>query len=215
MIARTTLAVMLACPAATAVFISPHMAFASINKTCKTSCTPQYAHIDHREASAHRPRLSRFATARRQAPVAADAVLVSSLFPGDTTRAGAIAPSPLNAASLSDGTPEALPAPIPLASISGHPWQTGVASWYGGPRWQGHATSSGHLYDENEFTAAHASLPLGSHAIVRLTGSDRAVVVKITDRPGTRRRVIDLSRAAAAQLGILSRGVAQVSIDPM
>jgi rare lipoprotein A len=75
--------------------------------------------------------------------------------------------------------------------------------------------SDGTRYEENGLTAAHISLPLGSLVRVSMIGSDRSVVVRITDRPGTRRRVIDLSRGAAAQLGMLSMGVAQVRLDPL
>ncbi len=90
--------------------------------------------------------------------------------------------------------------------------QTGIASWYGGRRWSGHATSSGARYDETELTAAHATLPLGSRVRVTLAGSDRSVIVTINDRPGTRRRIIDLSRSAASALGILNSGVATVTL---
>ena len=102
------------------------------------------------------------------------------------------------------------------AASQGKPgWsQTGVASWYGGNRWQGHMTSSGVRYDQDALTAAHATLPLGSHVRVALPNSDRAVTVVITDRPGTRTRIIDLSRGAAAALGILQRGVAMVTLTP-
>ena len=92
--------------------------------------------------------------------------------------------------------------------------QTGVASWYGGGRWQGHRTASGARYDENALTAAHATLPLGSQVRVTLANSERSVVVTITDRPGTRSRIIDLSRGAASALGILSQGVAVVTLSP-
>jgi rare lipoprotein A (peptidoglycan hydrolase) len=92
--------------------------------------------------------------------------------------------------------------------------QTGIASWYGGTRWQGHRTSSGGRYDQEALTAAHATLPLGSHVRVTLANSDRFVIVTITDRPGTRTRIIDLSRAAARALGILLQGVAVVTLSP-
>jgi rare lipoprotein A (peptidoglycan hydrolase) len=91
--------------------------------------------------------------------------------------------------------------------------QTGIASWYGGTHWQGHRTSSGGSYDENKFTAAHATLPLGTKVRVTLEGSQRSVIVTINDRPGTHSRIIDLSRGAAAELGILSRGVAVVTLS--
>ena len=63
-------------------------------------------------------------------------------------------------------------------------------------------------------TAAHATLPLGSQVRVTLANSERSVVVTITDRPGTRTRIIDLSRGAARALGILSQGVAVVTLSP-
>ncbi len=94
--------------------------------------------------------------------------------------------------------------------------QTGVASWYGGSRWHGRQTTSGSRYDQNELTAAHATLPIGTR--VRVTLHDNAarfVIVTINDRPGTRSRIIDLSREAAAALGILSRGVAMVTLTPL
>lgn len=93
--------------------------------------------------------------------------------------------------------------------------QTGVASWYGGKRWQGHRMSSGARYDENALTAAHATLPIGTRVRVVLLDSQRDVIVTITDRPGTRSRIIDLSRKAAEELGILSRGVAMVTLQPL
>ncbi len=102
----------------------------------------------------------------------------------------------------------------PTADGHGGWHQTGVASWYGGGRWQGNRTASGVRYDENGLTAAHATLPLGSLVRVTLVNSDRSVVVTITDRPGTRTRIIDLSRGAASALGILSRGVAVVTLSP-
>lgn len=92
--------------------------------------------------------------------------------------------------------------------------QVGTASWYGGPRWQGKPTASGVRYDENQLTAAHASLPIGSRVKVTVADTGRTVIVTINDRPGTRTRIIDLSRAAASELGILQRGVARVSLTP-
>jgi len=93
--------------------------------------------------------------------------------------------------------------------------ESGLASWYGGHRWHGKSTSSGSVYDQNALTAAHASLPIGTRVRVTLVGSGRNVVVTINDRPGTRRRIIDLSREAARELGILERGVAMVTLTPL
>jgi rare lipoprotein A len=93
--------------------------------------------------------------------------------------------------------------------------ESGLASWYGGHRWHGKRTSSGGAYDQDALTAAHASLPIGTRVRVTLVGNGRNVVVTINDRPGTRRRIIDLSRAAARELGILERGVAMVTLTPL
>lgn len=93
--------------------------------------------------------------------------------------------------------------------------QTGMASWYGGTKWQGQRTSSGSLYNQNELTAAHATLPLGTKVRVTSHHGTRSVIVTINDRPGTRTRIIDLSRQAAKELGILDTGVAMVTLQPM
>ncbi len=93
--------------------------------------------------------------------------------------------------------------------------QTGMASWYGGARWQGKRTSSGDRFDQNQLTAAHATLPIGTKVRVIRTDGRGSVVVTINDRPGTRTRVIDLSRAAAKELGILTAGVTMVTLQPL
>ncbi len=93
--------------------------------------------------------------------------------------------------------------------------QTGMASWYGGARWQGKRTSSGDRYDQNQLTAAHATLPIGTKVRVARTDGRGSVVVTINDRPGSRSRIIDLSRAAAKELGILTAGVTMVTLQPL
>jgi len=93
--------------------------------------------------------------------------------------------------------------------------QTGMASWYGGSRWQGKRTTSGERYDQNQLTAAHATLPLGTKVRVARADGRGSVVVTINDRPGTRTRIIDLSRAAAKQLGILTAGLTMVTLEPL
>jgi rare lipoprotein A (peptidoglycan hydrolase) len=110
-------------------------------------------------------------------------------------------------------TPQPAPQIAAFFDDTGAWHQQGVASWYGGPRWQGHPTASGARYEQNGLTAAHATLPLGSHVRVTLAGSDRSVIVTINDRPGTRTRIIDLSRGAASALGILDRGIAPVELS--
>ena len=91
--------------------------------------------------------------------------------------------------------------------------ETGVASWYG-PSFQGKKTASGERYNQNELTAAHKNLPLGSHATVISLETGKAVNVEINDRgPYVPGRKIDLSKEAARQLGILHDGTAKVRIE--
>lgn len=90
--------------------------------------------------------------------------------------------------------------------------QRGMASWYG-PGFHGRKTASGERFDMDGMTAAHPSLPLGSWVLVRNLRNDRAVVVRVTDRgPFAKKRVLDLSRAAATKLGFLRQGATQVEI---
>ncbi len=93
--------------------------------------------------------------------------------------------------------------------------ESGEASWYGG--WhQGRPTSSGERFDERAMTAAHPSLPLGSRVRVTLRDTGRSVVVTINDRlPPKRWRVIDLSRGAAARLGMVDQGLGDVTLTPV
>lgn len=86
----------------------------------------------------------------------------------------------------------------------------GKASWYG-PGFQGKRTASGERFDMNELTAAHRTLPFGTRVRVRNSQNGREVVVRINDRgPQVRDRIIDLSKAAAAELDLLQAGEASV-----
>lgn len=91
--------------------------------------------------------------------------------------------------------------------------QVGNASWYG-PAQEGKETASGATFDSNELTAAHPTLPLGTKAVVTNLKTGKSVTVTITDRgPYTKGRKIDLSRAAAQQIGMTKKGVAKVKIE--
>jgi len=97
-----------------------------------------------------------------------------------------------------------------LADVAWH--ESGEATWYG-PGHEGRRTSSGEKFDSHKLTAAHASLPLGSFVRVTVASNGRSIVVKVNDRePQHGVRCIDLSKAAAARLGILGRGVADVTL---
>src|SRR4051812_11265699 len=91
--------------------------------------------------------------------------------------------------------------------------QTGVASWYG-PGFHGRRTASGERFDQNELTAAHRQLPLGSEVKVTNLENGRSITVAINDRgPYVGGRVINLSKAAAQRLGIVEDGLAKVRIE--
>jgi rare lipoprotein A len=89
----------------------------------------------------------------------------------------------------------------------------GIASWYGA-EFDGRKTASGEVFDMNEMTACHPSLPFGSEVRVVNLRNHKAVVVRITDRAElVKGRVIDLSYAAAEKLNMTSSGLARVSIE--
>lgn len=91
----------------------------------------------------------------------------------------------------------------------------GQASWYG-EFFQGRPTASGELFDMNGLTAAHMTLPLGSIVRVVNLENGKTVIVRINDRgPFKRQFIIDLSRKAAGDLGMLDKGTATVRIEPM
>ncbi|WP_238947703.1 septal ring lytic transglycosylase RlpA family protein [Caldimonas brevitalea] len=91
--------------------------------------------------------------------------------------------------------------------------QRGIASWYG-RKFHGRRTSSGETYDMYAMTAAHPTLPIPSYARVRHVASGREVIVRINDRgPFHGNRILDLSYAAAAKLGIVRRGSAEVEVE--
>jgi rare lipoprotein A len=92
--------------------------------------------------------------------------------------------------------------------------ETGTASYYG-PAYHGRRSASGIRFDQMALTAAHPWLPFGTKVRVILAGTDRSVVVTITDRLNSSHRVVDLSVAAARQLGMMRRGVAEVSLLPL
>ena len=88
-----------------------------------------------------------------------------------------------------------------------------MASWYG-PGFHGRETTSGELFNQHALTAAHRTLPLGTQAKVTDLETGQSVQVTINDRgPYVPGRHLDLSRAAAALIGLLKKGVAQVKIE--
>jgi rare lipoprotein A len=91
----------------------------------------------------------------------------------------------------------------------------GSAVWYG-PRWHGKRTASGERFDRHDLTAAHRSLPLGTRVRVTDLESWRQVIVRVNDRGPygrDRSRIIDVSEAAARELGFVDRGSTRVWLE--
>ncbi len=99
----------------------------------------------------------------------------------------------------------------PLATAKGYD-ACGIASWYGS-QFHGRMTSSGELYNQNELTCAHTILPFQSVVTVINMKNGKSVNVRVNDRgPFTKKRIVDLSRAAAEKLGIIGTGTAEVRV---
>ena len=90
--------------------------------------------------------------------------------------------------------------------------QKGIASYYHDSL-HGMKTASGERYHRGRLTAAHKTLPLGTKIQVTDTRTGRSIVVKVNDRgPFAKGRILDLSREAADELGIIKKGVASVEL---
>lgn len=119
--------------------------------------------------------------------------------PGSTSRASASAPASVS----SSGTGSV----ISSGSVDG------IASWYG-PDFHGKETANGEIYDMNELTAAHRSLPFNTRVRVTNQINNRSVDVRINDRgPYIKDRVIDLSRAAAERIDMIGIGTVPVTVE--
>ncbi len=93
--------------------------------------------------------------------------------------------------------------------------QKGQASFYSN-RLKGHRTSSGEKYNPAKFTAAHRKLPFNTWVEVYMPKTKKTTFVRIIDRgPHSRKRIIDLSRAAAKDLGLIPYGFSLVHIKPV
>ncbi|WP_118785022.1 septal ring lytic transglycosylase RlpA family protein [Haemophilus haemolyticus] len=91
----------------------------------------------------------------------------------------------------------------------------GMASYYH-LKFNGRRTASGDVYNSTQFTAAHKTLPINSYALVTNLHNNRKVIVRINDRgPFSDKRLIDLSHAAAKEIGLISRGMGNVRIEAL
>ncbi|AUI66542.1 MULTISPECIES: septal ring lytic transglycosylase RlpA family protein [Glaesserella] len=93
--------------------------------------------------------------------------------------------------------------------------QVGVASYYGG-MFHGRKTANGEIFNKNAYTAAHKTLALGSYALVTNLRNGKKVIVRINDRgPFSKNRIIDLSKGAAKEIGMIQSGTARVRVEAM
>ena len=94
-----------------------------------------------------------------------------------------------------------------------YPHKIGLASWYGG-KFHGRKTASGRDFNMYAYTAAHNFLPFGTIVRVVNLKNGKDVFVRIIDRgPNSKRRLIDLSHAAANSIGLIKNGIAKVRIE--
>lgn len=128
---------------------------------------------------------------------------------------------PLEASAVSVEIVPVNPSPLPEENAStpaGLPEQAtslgrGSASYYAS-KFHGRRTASGEAFDNSAMTAAHRTLPFGSLVRVTNPATGRSVIVRINDRgPFSRGRLIDVSRAAAEELGMIARGHAMVELE--
>jgi rare lipoprotein A len=93
--------------------------------------------------------------------------------------------------------------------------QEGIASWYGA-EFNGRPTASGEIFNDSQLTAAHPILPFGTVLKITNTHNNKTVTVKVNDRgPFVAARIIDLSRAAAQEIDMISTGTAPVIIESL
>ena len=89
----------------------------------------------------------------------------------------------------------------------------GIASYYSN-NLHGRKTANGEIYNKNKFTAAHRKMKFGTKLIVTNLNNNKSVKVTINDRgPFVKKRIIDLSYAAAKKIGLIKKGIAKVRID--
>jgi rare lipoprotein A len=135
------------------------------------------------------------------------AIAVTVLFAGCHHKKVAQTPAP-PASSASPPRPPAAPGTADPESS-----ETGLASWYGHP-YHGRASASGEIYDMEQMTAAHRTLPFGTMVRVHDLDNEKTADVRITDRgPFVDGRIIDLSHAAARAIAMLGPGTARVRLE--
>lgn len=103
--------------------------------------------------------------------------------------------------------------PVNFSMVTLNEMGTMKSSWYG-PGFHGKKTANGEIYDQMALTAAHKSLKFGTLLKVTNPRNGRSVIVRINDRgPYIEGRDLDLSKAAAKELGLMRRGVARMKVE--
>jgi rare lipoprotein A len=105
---------------------------------------------------------------------------------------------------------------LSTADVQADPWHSekGIASYYG-KEFHGKTTANGERFSQTDMTAAHRKLPLGTKVMVENIETGDKIEVKITDRgpyADRKRRIIDLSKAAADSIGLVEQGLGQVQV---
>lgn len=110
-------------------------------------------------------------------------------------------------------TREQPPPPVSSPATGTHPTLDGIASWYG-PGFNGHRTSSGDIYNQEDLTAASTLFPLGTRLRVTNRENGRSAEVTVNDHgPYLKGRGLDLSKGAARMLGMIGAGTAPVRME--
>jgi rare lipoprotein A len=136
-------------------------------------------------------------------------LLVLALLSGGLS-ACATAPSPRAAFVAPAPAAVRVAPPDPQYQAAG-PAVVGMASWYR-PGARLHRTCTGGVFSRDTFTAASPFIPLGTQVRVLNISNGRSVVVQVNDCMPRGHRIIDLSEAAAEELGVISSGVAKVAV---
>ena len=101
---------------------------------------------------------------------------------------------------------------VVLYQVAGPYYEVGIASWYG-PGFDGNLTANGEVYDMDGISAAHKTLPFGTVVRVVEFSTGKSIIVRINDRgPFIEGRIIDLSKGAARELGIIDKGITKVGL---
>lgn len=139
-------------------------------------------------------------------------LLVSAFAVSAFAQTPAPAGAPAAPAAVPVAPTAAVAAPAAAAAAAAGDVTTGKAAWYGA-KFNGRKTASGQRFNAASMTAASNTLPFGTLVKVTNVKNKKSVTVRINDRgPKQADRIIDVTRAAAARLGMLKSGVAEVEL---